>query len=630
MFQRFSVFLLVALLSACGSDSSPSGPTSVSVDRTEINIESTSSEYITKVIKVSLKNVPEDGVFAGVLLEDEDSSIDHADIKFTSKSNANLEVSFSPSYDVGKGTYENQVTLLVCLDAQCNEQVEGSPVLIDTVMVSDPGGHAVASMDETEFRVIGSTVEGDNFLGGDSEPPETTFISINVDGLNLNETLVLAQQEQAEYPTISNHWLSTSEDKNVLEVSYQAPELFPHGHHEIVYTVDVCATGGLRRIGSCTYPIEGSPFTVTVTYEINKIPASTITIEPSRSTVLNHDFIDAESSELLNALAVVTSEPSNALVVYDLNDVSSSASIKLSSLPTSVSFVNNGNGNTLFVGHDTGITVVNYDQVSKSFTTPEFIETTESVKDLVATDSAVHWLSGENLHSIDLQTHDVSTVVNQYGNSFYTYRDALENTLRLHPDLDTVYVAESGGLDVIDLTANPAKEKYSASRIGPSFLCRQVWLSREGERVYSRCSHVFNAYDEAEGAMSQFGVIPLLTRYDTYFTPYIMSLSESVGNEIAVIENSNEVSAECEYIGLSDGFYSESYDDACFFVLSFFAKDTLELISAAPFDKVTIDNVSYKEIPEFVTFNRDGSKTFVIVTADESIVPQTFLVEFDR
>jgi len=629
MYKRLLVLFLVATLCACGGgDSSSNGPASISVDRNFISIESTTSDYPGEVVKVTLSNIPDDGVYTKTFIRDEDREISGAYFDLTSKKTADLEIAFLDSYIAGKGTFENQVALVVCLDAECNDQVEGSPVVIDTLMVSDPARGVTVSIEQSYITVVGSTVEGLE-PGNIAVAPETTIIPINIDGLAAADTYVRVL-ESTYYPTISSEWLSKSGNKNFLEVRYEAPDVFSHGDHEITYTLDVCATGGYDRL-LCTYPIEGSPIEITINYEINKIPAGTVSIEPDRRKALEHNIIDSESSKLLNLLAVVSTEPENTLIMYHLDDLASSETIALDSPPTSVNFANNGNSKKVFVGHETGITALEYDKENTSFSSKNFIETNTDVYDLVATDSAVYWLEKDSysgFYKTDLETNVTTSAIGQYSQQEYTLRGGREKTVRLHPNFETAYVAARSNLQVIGLKGNPPSQEYDyRSADDTAFRCHNIWLSGDGEKVYSRCSHVSTTYDSLTNSASGLGNIPLLTMTENYFTPVIMSLSESVENELAVIENNNEISAlKCENSITDD----DPIDDTCFFVLSLFTKDTLEVISAYPFDKVMVDDVSYKEIPEFVAFNNDGSTAFVLTSLDGPSSPKSYLLEFDR
>lgn len=583
--------------------SSKSSVTSVSVDKKIINVVSDSNLEKTEKINVTINNVPDEGLFYGIAVEKEDYSITFANFYQTSDTKGVIEIQFASGFSLGEGTYLNQVGLVICLDTECVNQIEGSPVVIDTSLESLPGSAQVV-VDGDSISVEGNSAE--------KVTPVPSVISLTVSDYNLQDLFVNAVEVDDEND-ISYISHSIRSNKVELKFDYTNAEYLKAGSHSATFRVDICYDF------SCRSPVDGSPFEFDVEYNVNRFPSETTLINPTARTELNHDVIDAEYSSQLNSIVIASSLPRNSVYIYDLDDISNVNEIALSLTPTSVSVLNAGNSNKIVIGHDAKITYLDFNAANSAISVKKLLDVPVDVFDLVATDQAVYavlngYQSGE-LQRIDISDNTITSSGYPpiYGRS----------KIKLHPNLKSTYLADNGlspsDIEKINIQTIPPSSPTDSPYHGDYSMCGDLWISNDGNRIYTACGNTFRSSDTESQDMIYTGRLPLIS--DSIYGGYNMaSITESNSkNEVAVVEfQPNEICNETGEI------------DTCIYTLSIFSKDFLNRISALAFDRVTVSGDEYYEKPAFTFYNKAGDSVFVVSSLLGIPTQRSYILEIQR
>lgn len=599
-------FLVLASCGGGGSSSSSAPTTTTSVVADKESIEITTYNYSPdqsfESINIIASNVPAAGVYIGVSMDEENTSIES--VGFTQSANGGvINIQFAPGDTLGEGTHLNKVGLAMCLDSQCNTHVEGSPLIINTTLTAEVGTASVATSSGL-ISVAGNSAE--------DTTPESSIAPITVTGIDPS-ALTIQVTEQQDEVDISNVSYDISDNSLELIVDYTDSSSLAHGNHTSSYSVDICYDD------ACNYPLTGSPLTLSVSYDLSSLPSGVGFILPDVRTELDHDIIDAEYSSQLNAVAIASSTPRNAVYIYSLDDPTAVDEISLDLIPTAISVANAGDSKKIAVGHDAKVTVIDFNKSNPVASAKTILDVPIDVYDLSATESAVYAVpkAGQwvELHRIDIANNSTSQ---NSGSSIYE-----SSKIKLHPDLQSAYLANRGlspsDIEKIDIQTVPTTYVADSPYHGDYHMCGDLWMSNSGNRIYTACGNTFKSSDVESQDMIYTGRLPLLlANTDSYDSYKLSSVSESnSSNEVAAIESESDFS--CNFV-----------DDACSHVLSFFTKDFLTRVSAAAFGDVSVAGGLYSEKPSFVFYNDDGSSVFVITQLLGIPTQKSYILEFNR
>lgn len=389
-----------------------------------------------------------------------------------------------------------------------------------------------------------------------------------------------------------------SDSQARIDIYFRAPDVVGIGTHGDSITVRVC------HDDPCTRHATGSPATVSASYKIEgrKIPpeAGLPVLPVQDRAALAHDVIDAEYSNALNAIVMVSSRPANALHVID--PVSGARyEVALSKSPTAVSV--SPDGLSAAVGHDALIAWVNLQElVQNSATTPLHLDVSARVHDLVLDGAGfVHAFPAEDQwvspHSIEIATNTETL-----GTGF-TY--AMTRG-KLHPSGDYLYAANSGlspdDIQKYDITSGVAHMLYDSPYHGTYAMCSNLWLKEDGQTIYTACGNTFRA-SEVQGQ-------------DMTYTGSMALSGGSLDYRIAHLSQSDEVK-EIMLIEM-DWYNCGAFGDPsrCWTHLILYDSDFLNRTALYSIPPLEIGDSEYMQKGLFAFHSADGMHRYLI-----SVVP---------
>jgi chitinase len=213
-------------------------------------------------------------------------------------------------------------------------------------------------------------------------------------------------------------------------------------------------------------------------------------------TPLDFRVTDAEQSRALGRLVFVSAE-SRKLVIYD-PDTETSQDVALNLDPTCLSVSPDG----LFaaVGHDANVSYVDLSAGMLVST----ISVSIPVAEIVLGDNGYVYAHGDvydGFRSIEIASQ---TVTESPG---FTYDYA--NRMRLHPSGDRLYGASRNispdDIIRIDISGGIASNAQDSQYHGDYYMCGDLWLSRDGGRIFTACGNVFRSSVDAASDMTYNG-----------------------------------------------------------------------------------------------------------------------------
>lgn len=141
--RSLACVLYASMLAACGGGGGGGGfaqPTVELVDDNAVAESSTRTDQTFSTsgfVDIILRNFPDDGLF----LQASSSNPAVADFNATqvSEDRAFVEVVFEPGSNLDAGTYTGALSLEICFDEACNNQINGSPLSISTRLIVEQG-----------------------------------------------------------------------------------------------------------------------------------------------------------------------------------------------------------------------------------------------------------------------------------------------------------------------------------------------------------------------------------------------------------------------------------------------------------------------------------------------------------
>lgn len=375
-------------------------------------------------------------------------------------------------------------------------------------------------------------------------------------------------------------------------VQYAAPASKYEGTLNDTITLKVCYDS------ACKAEVKNSPIKIQSSYLVTSDPVEEVgvaALSVLRRTGLTHNVVDARYSQALNAIVMVSSWPANALYVYD-TATRTEKTLALNKLPVALTL--SPNGKEAAVGHDALVTWVDLTTLSAdaspnvkllNLSTKAFDLVLDGYRHVHVTPAADQWVS---LHSIDVDTNTESLV----GWLLYAGAHAKLNTA-----VSAIYTSDNG-LSPSDITRWNL-DKGTASYVGDSryhgdyAMCGNLWMSDDGDTIYTACGNAFKASATAAQDMLYTGALPLSN--GTYGWK-IMSLSQtSAINEIALIEADNY---QCLIIPTA----------ACYNHLNLYTSDFMQLKNKFSLAPLAVAGRSYGQRGTAVFHGADGAGLFLI------------------
>lgn len=510
--------IFLFLLTSCGGGGGDSTNPSVSSDSSEISLNISGISTESGSARLTFENLPDSGISLFYDFDESDPSIESVDFIVDQESSGLLQINFDHSVKLGEGTFNNQVTVLACIDEECNNQLAGSPITIGTTVVSQ--GTAEITIDEVPLIKANQV---------DLLQPEDAVIPFNsvFDGFIFYDISLIESSHNLTY-------ISPYASGKSLFLSYHDPAQMPANNYENTYSISACYDS------ACDYPLEGSPMVLPLNYEVSRFADDTVVIDTNDHIELAHNVIDAEYSSTLNSIVIVSDIPRDSMYVYNIDDINQVTEYPLDSQPIVVSVANAGASNKIAVGSSTSIEYIDYDidnpilSDKKIFPTPGH----HVLKDIVATNDYVYELLNGFL-SPELYRVNIGNGVITTSDVSDTYESS--KFIKLHPNLNSIIlsdqpennvhlgIVDSLSLDVTDPFVSPHSDPNSFTN---TQRCSTIWLTRNAE-IITACGNIFDA-SEAEGmTISHNGVLPL------HSNALILSISENptIANEVALIED---------------------------------------------------------------------------------------------
>jgi hypothetical protein len=300
-------------------------------------------------------------------------------------------------------------------------------------------------------------------------------------------------------------------------------------------------------------------------------------------TQLSFSVVDAEYSLGLDRMVMVSDDPPR-LHIYAAA-AQSDITVDLSSTPTSVSV---GPGDRFAaVGHDRLISYVDLQdaQVIKTVGLGSY------VYDVVLARNGWIYASSRGGEYADVLAVRVSPegVEHQRRPALHPY------TLhKLHPGAESLYGAAPSHIEKADVSNGMPDYAYRSPFLADHPACADLWLSEDGQRIFTACGHVFRASPERKQDMTYIGSLPGLER--------ILHLtdSSSAGRVVAI---------------RARGWYDENQCPDTNELL-IFSRDQLHLESIVALPNFPANGGLYAANGRFVFMNAAGTHYYVIVQAD--------------
>ncbi|KPF42165.1 hypothetical protein D621_21005 [beta proteobacterium AAP51] len=331
------------------------------------------------------------------------------------------------------------------------------------------------------------------------------------------------------------HSSRAADDGLDFRVSFRVfPERAP-GRYNDTLSVTLC------HDQQCTRQVAGSPFILPLHFDLGYHAVAEPGLEllqPTQTTVLNHDVVGAAYSAALDAVVTASARPLPMLRVHDLRS-GSTRSVALLTAPTSLSLAQDGLSAAL--GHDAAVSLV--DLRADAAAPVRRFEVPLPVGAVVLAGTRIVAFSAQRgtsnvVHWLDTVTGSSSAAITD---GFRSVTGDVEPVL--HPDGRRIYAANRGVTpdDVarMDLDVAPAAALFVDTRYHGEYpFCGAVAASPDGRRLYTGCGVVLTTSPNVADDMVYAGRMSLSrTRPNTWAEYAAWSLSVSPLNDrVALLE----------------------------------------------------------------------------------------------
>ncbi len=538
----------------------------------------------TTSVRLSVKDAPSATLYVGAGVTG--PAVANADFNPVSSTESDVLVYLRNPVELEQGTSTATVTVQVCYDPQCSRQVRGSPASIAVeYTVSSRSSVSLAS---AAVVAVNASLE-------ENAPPPVVTQTVNVSSPPAGGVTFKVFPASNNVQSVTNG-VAGQGIANV-ELTFASPVAVGVGRHDEAVSIQACYDP------NCLREIPGSPLVVQTSYTVysgaGPEPGLTPLAYLSRST-LPHDVVDAEYVRSLDAIAMVSSAPTNAFYLYDVA-TATERQVALNRTPTAVSVA--PDGMSVAIGHDALITYVDLAALLAGTPSTKLLNVSTRVFDLVLDGRGyVHALPAAD-QWVDFHTVNVATSVETT-----TWGQLYAGTLgRLHPSGDYVYTADNGlspsDIAKYDVRDGVVTRLYDSPYHGDYEMCGNLWFKEDGATIYTRCGNTFRSSALQSQDMIYSGRLTLST--SQYYGYQIDSLSQAdTSKEIVLLE--------------SDGFLCSPNQSGlrCYTHFAVYESDFLNrtgLFSLAPIEAA---GNSYRQRGLFVFHSRDGLHKYLISRLD--------------
>ncbi len=202
--------------------------------------------------------------------------------------------------------------------------------------------------------------------------------------------------------------------------------------------------------------------------------------------VLDYQVIDAEYSDELERIIMVSADPSTLHIHDPLTG--SEQTVALSLIPSCVSV--SPDGLSAVVGHDGFISHIDLNTASVLNTFP----VTAVVGDVVHGGNGYAYAFPESDQWVNIHTINLATGEEQLSTGNFV-RERTRATL--HPAGSAIYGADNGlspsDIEKYSITGGNADYLYDSPYHGDFAMCGNLWLSEDGERIFTACGNTFRS-----------------------------------------------------------------------------------------------------------------------------------------
>ncbi len=325
--------------------------------------------------------------------------------------------------------------------------------------------------------------------------------------------------------------------------------------------------------------------------KVDSAPAKVVITAHRALTRLGYDVIDAEYSDALDRLIMVSASP-NRLHIYN-PEVGTEQTVDLSAIPTSVSV--SPNGKYAAVGHNQSISYVNL----SAATLDKTLNVATDVGDIVlAGNGYVHAFPKEAEEGAIVRIHSVSIATGT--DTEHSGITAISGGIRavLHPSGESMYGVRTSqylteALEKYTISSGVAAYAYDSIYNGEPPLCGNLWLTQDGADIFTACGDVFRTGTTQQNDMIQRTTLGQLTR--------IRYLDDHKGKKLLAV--------------IPGALSSNGNTDA---VLQYYNSIDLSLIVALPLPQFVEQNQVYTGHGRYVFFKQSGDVVHIILQADAS------------
>jgi hypothetical protein len=491
---------LIAALTGCGgdssgdsnsgsnnqSDSSSSANMSVAPTNADVSLIAEGGEFALEYVYAPLINYQGEVFYywAETLTSTAAESVVERVRLGVDGNEAQIEISLKPHGNMQPNVYEEEIAVYLCVDSFCNQEIPGSPISV-AIDYEVP---------ERSVRATSDSITVSEYELSDSAP--VADINLELHNLDFSNVFVTIGELQNG---ITRAIKRDSGER--IELTLEKPNALPVGLLESQYSVTVCYDD------ECNYEVLGSPVSVELSYEVVGPDPFSIASE----VALTHNIIDAGYSPEFNSVVIAATLPSNKVIIYDLDDLSS-VDIDLTYPPTSVA-VDKLNGD-IAVGHDARASLIVPNQSDLSLSEVTDVSIAMEVYDVVINNKKVLLTPKEDqwtqMWSIDM--NDDYLVSQSTGHSIYE-----QTIIKLAPGGDSVYT--------LDTRLSPADiEKFSITSVAPEYqydsiyhgeygMCGNMWVFDNGP-IFNACGITFTTTDNEDTDLRYNGKLAM-TSFDS-------------------------------------------------------------------------------------------------------------------
>lgn len=572
--------IFLSLLQACGGGDGDGGngpDPRLSLGQAQLSVQATPGETPpVESVSVTVSNPPASTVTKTV----EWTGDEIQSVVFVTQDL--IEIRFLSAAMLPNGTYDGTITIHACLDAQCTDEIQGSPATLATHYEVSGTGTSVATFDRTIVQPVAYRDEQVGIL-------ET--VTLTIQPRPETDFIILSEGAPQRVATIRHRTIN--DVTTAIDLTYYPGQQLPGGVHRDDLTVTVCYEP------SCIRQVDGSPFSI----------RSDLTVDPpserglahlavSGRTALMHDVVDAEFSKALNSIVMVSNYPSNTLHVFDVQ-TGVERDLALNKRPFAVSI--SPDGLTAAVGHDALVTIVDLTTVGQPAPpAPILLNVTSDVQDVVLDGNGYVHVFPATDQWTQPRSIEIATNVEALGS--HVLRAG--SNARLLPGGDTIYVADNGvsTLDIErwDISTGVATFLYDSPYFGEYGMCGNVWFDEGGTRIFTPCGNTFGTSDDPAQDMVYAGAMEL-GNTDIYSVFIIVDLSHNAATgEIALVE---QILPYCGTI---------QYDDPCYTHLAFHEDQFLNRQAVYSIRPLRVDDVDYLQRGLFAFHDATTTRKYLL------------------